>query len=111
MTPIRLLLSAGEASGDMYAARLAAEIQKRADVQIFGMGGPQMRAAGAFIKLDWPGHGTIETINSPVFLEGSDKRKPEPAPEIGAHTREVLRTLGYSDGAINDMIKRRIAAG
>jgi formyl-CoA transferase len=72
---------------------------------------PQMRAADAFIELEWPGHGTIETINSPIFVAGSDKRKPEPAPEVGAQTREVLLTLGYTDAAIDDLINRRIAAG
>ncbi|HZC45423.1 MAG TPA: hypothetical protein VE243_03045, partial [Candidatus Acidoferrum sp.] len=71
---------------------------------------PQMRASGAFIDLDYPGHGTIETINSPVFVAGTEKRKPELAPNVGAHTREVLRSLGYSDPAIDDLIKRRIAA-
>jgi len=63
------------------------------------------------VQLDYPGHGTIDTINSPLFVAGADKRKPEPAPEIGANTREVLRELGYDDAAINDMIERRIAAG
>jgi lipid-A-disaccharide synthase len=53
MPPIPLLLSAGEASGDMYAARLAAALQQRADVKIFGMGGPQMRAAGVDIITDY----------------------------------------------------------
>jgi crotonobetainyl-CoA:carnitine CoA-transferase CaiB-like acyl-CoA transferase len=72
---------------------------------------PQMRAADAFMELDYPGHGTIETINSPIFVAGSDKRKPEPAPEVGAQTREVLRTLGYNDAKIDDLITRRIAAG
>jgi crotonobetainyl-CoA:carnitine CoA-transferase CaiB-like acyl-CoA transferase len=72
---------------------------------------PQMRAADAFMELDYPGHGTIETINSPIFVAGSDKRKPEPAPEVGAQTREVLRTLGYNDATIDDLITRRIAAG
>jgi len=72
---------------------------------------PQMRAAGAFVEIDYPGHGKIETINSPVFVEGTDKRRPEPAPELGADTREVLRALGYGDGAIDDLVKRRIAAG
>src|ERR1700686_804796 len=50
-TPI--LLSAGEASGDMYAARLALALQQRGDVQLFGMGGPQMRAAGVEIVVDY----------------------------------------------------------
>ncbi len=52
MTQIPLLLSAGEASGDMYAARLATALRARADVSIFGMGGPQMRAAGVDIITD-----------------------------------------------------------
>jgi lipid-A-disaccharide synthase len=51
--PISLLLSAGEASGDMYAARLATELKKRMDVDIFGMGGPQMRAAGVDVITDY----------------------------------------------------------
>src|SRR5215470_4332248 len=46
MPKTQILLSAGEASGDMYAARLAAELKKHADVEIFGMCGQQMRAAG-----------------------------------------------------------------
>jgi lipid-A-disaccharide synthase len=53
MPPIPLLLSAGEASGDMYAARLATALRQRADLQIFGMGGPQMRAAGVDIVADY----------------------------------------------------------
>ena len=53
MPPIPLLLSAGEASGDMYAARLATALKQRADVKIFGMGGPQMRAAGVEIVTDY----------------------------------------------------------
>jgi lipid-A-disaccharide synthase len=53
MPPIPLLLSAGEASGDMYAARLAAALKQRADLEIFGMGGPQMRAAGVDIVADY----------------------------------------------------------
>jgi lipid-A-disaccharide synthase len=53
MPPIPLLLSAGEASGDMYAARLATALKKRLDVQIFGMGGTQMRAAGVDIVMDY----------------------------------------------------------
>ena len=53
MTPIPILLSAGEASGDMYAARLATALKQRLDVQIFGMGGEQMRAAGVDVITDY----------------------------------------------------------
>jgi lipid-A-disaccharide synthase len=53
MPPLSLLLSAGEASGDMYAARLAKALQQRLDVRLFGMGGPHMRAAGVEIITDY----------------------------------------------------------
>lgn len=53
MTAIPLLLSAGEASGDMYAAQLATALRARLDVELFGMGGPQMRAAGVDIVMDY----------------------------------------------------------
>lgn len=53
MAPISILISAGEASGDMYAARLAAALRARADVQLFGMGGEGMRAAGVDIVTDY----------------------------------------------------------
>ncbi|HXL22459.1 MAG TPA: lipid-A-disaccharide synthase [Candidatus Dormibacteraeota bacterium] len=51
--PIPILLSAGEASGDMYAARLATALQQRLNVKIFGLGGDQMRAAGVDIIADY----------------------------------------------------------
>jgi lipid-A-disaccharide synthase len=53
MSAIPILLSAGEASGDMYAARLATALKERADVALFGMGGPQMRAAGVETIVDY----------------------------------------------------------
>jgi lipid-A-disaccharide synthase len=52
MPAIPLLLSAGEASGDLYAARLATALRARADVSLFGMGGSHMRAAGVELIAD-----------------------------------------------------------
>jgi crotonobetainyl-CoA:carnitine CoA-transferase CaiB-like acyl-CoA transferase len=71
---------------------------------------PQMRASGAFVEVDHPERGPLETINSPVFVSGVEKKKPEPAPEVGAHTRQVLRELGYADDAIDAMVRRGVAA-
>src|SRR5260370_40242876 len=52
MAPVPVLISAGEASGDRYAARLATAPRQRADVDLFGMGGPRMREAGVDTVVD-----------------------------------------------------------
>jgi lipid-A-disaccharide synthase len=52
MPPTQILISAGEASGDMYAARLAEALRERADVHLYGMGGPRMREAGVELIAD-----------------------------------------------------------
>jgi lipid-A-disaccharide synthase len=45
--PARILISAGEPSGDHYAAELAGELRKRwPKCEFFGCAGPKMRAAG-----------------------------------------------------------------
>ncbi|HYL58552.1 MAG TPA: hypothetical protein VEU51_06745, partial [Candidatus Acidoferrales bacterium] len=61
-------------------------------------------------KLDLPGHGTVETISNPIFVAGSEKRRAQAAPDVGANTREVLRALGYADSAIDEMVRRGAAA-
>lgn len=47
-TPLRILISAGEASGENYGAMLMAELRKLSarEVRFFGVGGEKMRAAG-----------------------------------------------------------------
>lgn len=46
MSPLPILISAGEASGDLHAARLAAALRERRGAQLFGLGGERMREAG-----------------------------------------------------------------
>jgi lipid-A-disaccharide synthase len=53
MPETSILISAGEASGDMYAARLATALRERVPVHLFGMGGPRMREAGVEIVADY----------------------------------------------------------
>ncbi|WP_347710809.1 lipid-A-disaccharide synthase [Geotalea sp. SG265] len=51
--PIKIMISAGEASGDMYGAMVAREIQAlNPQARFIGMGGPGMRAAGVETVVD-----------------------------------------------------------
>jgi lipid-A-disaccharide synthase len=53
MTPPQILISAGEASSDMYAARLAVALRERTGATFFGMGGPRMAEAGVELIADY----------------------------------------------------------
>lgn len=46
MPRAEILISAGEISGDTYAAQLAQSLSRRTGAHLFGMGGDRMRAAG-----------------------------------------------------------------
>jgi len=51
--PQRLLLVAGEASGDVHGGDLVAALKRQAPtVEVFGVGGPALRAAGMRILVD-----------------------------------------------------------
>ena len=51
--PPQILISAGEASSDMYAARLATALRARLPATFFGMGGPRMAEAGVELVADY----------------------------------------------------------
>ncbi|HXO04040.1 MAG TPA: lipid-A-disaccharide synthase [Candidatus Sulfotelmatobacter sp.] len=53
MTDKNILISAGEASSDMYAARLATALRARTGAKFFGMGGPRMGEAGVELVADY----------------------------------------------------------
>jgi len=46
---------------------------------------------------------TMLTINSPIWVDGSEKVKPRRPPEIGEHSEEILREAGYDEAAIRDL--------
>jgi lipid-A-disaccharide synthase len=53
MSDPSILLSAGEASSDMYAAQLATAMRRRVPARFFGMGGPRMAEAGVELVADY----------------------------------------------------------
>ena len=67
---------------------------------------PQMEANGVFAQIpDGP-----RTIQSPLNVDGEEKRQPSRAPDVGEHTAEVLRSVGYDDAAIQSLVERGAAA-
>lgn len=71
---MKIMMSAGEASGDMHAAAVAAEIKKaNPDIEIFGMGGQNMRDAGVRIIYDIENLGIIGVVevikHLPLFFK------------------------------------------
>ena len=53
---MRIMISCGEASGDLYAGALTAELRARApSADIFGFGGQRLKAAGATLVGDFTG--------------------------------------------------------
>ena len=49
----QILISSGEASSDMYAARLVTALRERTQARFFGMGGPRMAEAGVELIADY----------------------------------------------------------
>lgn len=85
----RIMISAGEASGDVHAAALTREILKLdPTAQVYGMGGDGLRAAGGEVLFDIKDHGVMGLVEilrklpalfrlCSEFAEVMDKRRPD----------------------------------
>ncbi len=56
---------------------------------------PQAAAIGLFPEIEHEG-GSFRTVASPIRIRNADIRPRGLAPDLGAHTTEVLEALGYS---------------
>lgn len=85
----KILISAGEASGDIHAAAVTAAIKKiDKNAEVFGMGGDALRKAGGEVLFDIKEHGVmgfVEVIKKlpslfrlrNQFVKLMDERKPD----------------------------------
>jgi len=46
---------------------------------------------------------TMLTVNSPIWVDGSNKTPPKRPPGVGEHSDEILREAGYDAGAIRQL--------
>jgi crotonobetainyl-CoA:carnitine CoA-transferase CaiB-like acyl-CoA transferase len=66
---------------------------------------PQMEAIGVFTEFDHPKHGSMRTVTNPITIDGEEKTIRMTAPELGQHTVEVLKDIGYGEEEIGRLLE------
>ncbi len=61
---------------------------------------PQVMALGLIRDFPHPDIPDYRLVDHPVSYNGTRAFRTDPAPELGAHTESVLRSLGFDDVAI-----------
>ena len=69
---------------------------------------PQVKAMGSLVEFDHPFGGPMRQARPPARFGETPADIFRCSPELGEHTREVLRKTGYSDEAIADLRARKV---
>src|SRR5271169_3532011 len=114
MSERQVLISAGEASSDMYAARLATALRERTGAKFFGMGGPRMREAGVELIANY--HevavvGITEVLHKIPTVIGVQNRLAREAAKRGATLAILVDSPGTHLGVARRLKKNRIPVG
>jgi crotonobetainyl-CoA:carnitine CoA-transferase CaiB-like acyl-CoA transferase len=75
------------------------------------MDDPAVRHHELIREYDHPDLGRLRLMGMPLVFSDSPTRDPGRPPTLGEHTDALLRDLGYDDGAIEDLRRRRVIGG
>src|SRR5580700_6636430 len=114
MSERQVLISAGEASSDMYAAQLATALRARVGAKFFGMGGPRMSDAGVELIADY--HevavvGITEVLHKIPTVIGVQNRLAREAAKRGAALAVLVDSPGTHLGVARRLKKNNIPVG
>jgi formyl-CoA transferase len=66
---------------------------------------PQLRANEIVVPLEGAGGKLTETISSPIQVHGVAKVAAKRAPELGEHSEQILRELGFDEQQIGSFVE------
>jgi formyl-CoA transferase len=65
---------------------------------------PQMRANDIVVPLEGAGGNLTSTVSSPIQVHGVPKVAAKRAPELGEHSEQILRQLGFDETQIDNFV-------
>lgn len=63
----------------------------------------QMLEGRVLRPIDDPAAGAEYVVDTPIWVEDSEKAAPVMPPELGEHTEDVLRAIGYDDDGLTEL--------
>ncbi|WP_281404905.1 CoA transferase [Mesorhizobium sp. GR13] len=69
---------------------------------------PQVRHNGSFVEYEHHSEGQLKTPGFPIHFSRTPSRVDRGAPLVGEHSREILKTAGYGDSEINELIAKGV---
>jgi lipid-A-disaccharide synthase len=93
-----VMISCGEASGDLYAGALAGELKRlRPDIHVTGLGGERLRAAGAALVGDFQGLAVTGLIEALRVLPRAWRMQQALVARARAERPDVLVVIDFPD--------------
>ena len=72
---------------------------------------PQLRANDIVVPLEGAGGNLASTVSSPIQVHGIAKVAAKRGPELGEHSEEILRQLGFDETQIDSFVANGAVPG